>query len=148
MAKSGDVIEVPQLGLRFEFVETAMETGGEYTVVDVIGRPKGFIRLAHVHRGQTQVHTVLKGAMRVGLHGKTHVLAPGDSIEIPPDAPHTELPAGDGPGHIRVKLSPSGEIDGFLERLGEMSRAGQITRLGLPRPVAGAKFIRDYGADG
>jgi quercetin dioxygenase-like cupin family protein/uncharacterized protein YndB with AHSA1/START domain len=143
MAKSGDVIEVPELGLRFEFRATAEETGGAYTEVDVIGRPKGFIRAMHVHRGQVERHTVIAGAMRVKLHGKTHVLAPGESIEIPADTPHSQLPAGDGPGHIRVRLTPSGQIDGFLEALGQMSY-----RLGMPKPVAGARFIRDYGATG
>src|SRR3954452_23362075 len=147
MAKSGDVIEVPELGLRFEFRHSAQETGGAFTEVDVIGRPKGFIRAMHVHRGQVETHTVISGAMRVKLHGKTHVLNPGQSIEIPADAPHSQLPAGKGPGHIRVRLTPSGQIDGFLEALGEMSKNEQYA-LGMPKPVAGARFIRDYGANG
>src|SRR3954464_1997035 len=147
MAKSGDVIDVPDLGLRFKFRATAEETGGAYTEVDVIGRPKGFIRASHVHRGQSERHTVIAGAMRVKLQGKTHVLRAGDSLEIPPGTPHRHLPAGDGPGHIRVRLTPSGQIDGFLEALGAMSKAGEY-RLGMPKPVAGARFIRDYGASG
>jgi quercetin dioxygenase-like cupin family protein/uncharacterized protein YndB with AHSA1/START domain len=143
MAKSGDVIDVPELGLRFEFRHSAQETGGAFTEVDVIGRPKGFIRAMHVHRGQVETHTVISGAMRVKLHGKTRVLKPGESIEIPADTPHSQLPAGKGPGRIRVRLTPSGEIDGFLEALGQMPYS-----LGMPKPVAGAKFIRDYGASG
>src|SRR3954463_7028696 len=143
MAKSGDVIEVPELGLRFEFRHSAQETGGAFTELDVIGRPKGFIRAMHVHRGQVETHTVIAGAMRVKLHGKTHVLEPGQSIEIPADTPHSQLPAGQGPGHIRVRLTPSGQIDGFLEALGGMSYT-----LGMPKPLAGARFIRDYGASG
>jgi quercetin dioxygenase-like cupin family protein/uncharacterized protein YndB with AHSA1/START domain len=148
MAKPGDVIDVPQLGLRFEFQATAEETGGEYTEVDVIGRPRGFIRALHVHVGSTERHTVIAGAMKVKLHGRTHVLNPGDSIEIPPDTPHSQLPHGDGPGHIRVRLTPSGRIDEFLERLGEMSRNGALNRFGFPRPAAGAAFIRDFGEAG
>src|SRR3954451_2237677 len=143
MAKSGDVIDVPALGLRFEFRHSAQETGGAFTEVDVIGRPKGFIRAMHVHRGQVETHTVISGAMRVKRHGKTRVLKPGESIEIPADTPHSQLPAGDGPGRIRVRLTPSGQIDGFLEALGQMSYT-----LGMPKPVAGARFIRDYGAGG
>ena len=57
-----------------EFLATRESTGGAYTEVDVIGRPKGFIRAAHVHVGVTEHYTVLEGAMRIKLHGKTYVL--------------------------------------------------------------------------
>ena len=92
MARPGDVIEVPQLGVRVQFLATHESTGGAYTEVDVIGRPKGFIRAAHVHVGVTEHHTVLQGAMRIKLRGKMHVLAPGDELTIPPDTPHTQQP--------------------------------------------------------
>ncbi len=52
MAKPGDVIEVPQLSLRFEFRETAETTGGDYSEVDVVGRPKGFIPSARPRAGR------------------------------------------------------------------------------------------------
>src|SRR3954449_9573860 len=113
MAKSGDVIEVPELGLRFEFRATAQETGGAYTEVDVIGRPKGFISSMHVHRGQTERHTVIEGAMRLELAGKVHVLPAGEALGVPADPPHYQRPHADGPGRIRVHLSPSGQIDEF-----------------------------------
>ena len=61
MAKPGDVIEVPQLNLRFEFRETAETTGGEYTEVDVIGHPRGFIRRCTCTRGRPRSTTVIEG---------------------------------------------------------------------------------------
>ena len=57
MAKPGDVIDVPELGVRVHFLATAASTGGEYTEVDVVGRPKGFIRAAHVHVGVSRALT-------------------------------------------------------------------------------------------
>src|SRR5262249_37182691 len=104
MAKPGDVVEAPEIGLRAEFRATAESTGGEYLEVDVIGRPKGFVRAAHVHPGQSERHEVISGAMKVAFNGQTHILRAGDSIEVPPGTPHTQLPVGDGPGHIRVTL--------------------------------------------
>ncbi len=144
MAKPGDVVEAPEIGLRFEFRATAESTGGEYVQVDVIGRPRGFIRAAHMHRGQTERHEVIAGAMKVGLHGRTRVLRPGDSIEIPPDTPHTQLPYGDGPGHIRVTVRPAGAIEGFLARLAELD----YNRFGYPRPSSAARLVLDYGEQG
>ena len=42
-----------------------------------------------------------------------------------------------------MRLEPSNDIDGFLETLGAMEY-----RLGFPKPVAGARFVRDHGANG
>jgi quercetin dioxygenase-like cupin family protein len=139
MAKPGDVVAVPQIGLRFEFRATAESTGGAYSEVDVIGRPKGFIRGPHVHPGQTETHTVIEGSMRVKMHGRTHIVNAGESIVIPPGTRHTQLEHGAGIGRIRVRLEPSGEIDAFLTRLGEMHYT-----LGFPRPKDGLKLIKDF----
>jgi mannose-6-phosphate isomerase-like protein (cupin superfamily)/uncharacterized protein YndB with AHSA1/START domain len=144
MAKPGDVLEVPAIGLRFEFRATAESTGGEYVEVDVIGRPRGFIRAAHVHTGQTERHEVISGAMKVGFGGRTRVLRAGDSIEIPPGTPHTQRPAGDGPGHIRVTVRPAGEIEGFLERLATL----EYNRFGFPRPLDAARLVLETGDQG
>jgi quercetin dioxygenase-like cupin family protein len=139
MAKPGDVVDVPQIGLRFEFRATAESTGGAYSEVDVVGRPKGFIRGPHVHPGQTETHTVIEGSMRVKLQGRTHVLNAGDSLVIAPGVRHTQLEHGAGTGRIRVRLEPSGDIDEFLTRLGQIHYT-----LGFPRPTDGLRLIRDF----
>src|SRR3954451_22882117 len=148
MAKPGDVVEVPEIGLRFEFRATAESTGGEYAEVDVIGRPRGFIKAAHVHRGQAERHEVIAGAMEVRFHGRTHVLRAGDAIGVPPDTPHTQRPHGPWPGHIRVTARPARRIEAFLERLGELSAAGQFDKRGFPRPLAAARVVLELGDQG
>ena len=144
MAKPGDVIDVPALNVRFEIRETAESTGGAHVEFDAIGNPRGFIKLMHVHVGQTERHTVIEGALRVKMHGKVHVLHAGDSIEIPPDTPHYQRSVGKENGRVRIRVSPANDIEGFLERLAEMP----FNRFGMPKPLAGAQFIRDYGASG
>ena len=49
MAKSGDVLDIPELGLQLRFLRTASETGGELCEFEVRGRPRGFIDQPHVH---------------------------------------------------------------------------------------------------
>jgi quercetin dioxygenase-like cupin family protein/uncharacterized protein YndB with AHSA1/START domain len=144
VAKPGDVINVPALGVRVEFRATAGSTGGAYTEVDVVGRPKGFIRVSHVHVGVTEHHTVVAGSMRVKVHGKVHVLVAGDEITIPPDTPHYQLPAGKDEGRVRIRLTPSARSDEFFERLAELD----YNRFGFPKPASAAKFVRELGADG
>jgi uncharacterized protein YndB with AHSA1/START domain/quercetin dioxygenase-like cupin family protein len=141
-------IDAPEIGLHFEFLHTAEETGGAYTQALVTGRPRGFIRRPHVHVGQTERHEVLEGSLIVKLHGERHVLGPGDSIEIPPDTPHSQTPGGAGAGVVRVTFTPSGRIEELLERFGEISKAKQFNRFGFPRPLAAAKLVRDLGEAG
>src|SRR4051812_544899 len=148
MAKPGDVVEVPEIGLRFEFRATAESTGGECVVVDVTGRPRGFFRAAHVHPDQTERHEVIAGALELRFHGRTHVLRAGETIEVPPGTPHTQRPHGPGPGHIRVTVPPARELEAFLERLGELSAAGQFDKRGFPRPLAAARMVLELGDQG
>jgi quercetin dioxygenase-like cupin family protein/uncharacterized protein YndB with AHSA1/START domain len=144
MAKPGDVIDVPELGVKVEFRATNESTGGEYSEVDVVGRAKGFITLMHVHVGVAEHHTVIDGSMKVKLHGKVHTLGPGDEITIPPDTPHYQKPGGEGTGRIRIRLTPSARSDEFFERLAELD----YNRFGFPKPFSGAKFITDLGESG
>ena len=142
------MIDVPELGVRFEFERTARQTAGAYTQAIVTGRPRGMLRRSHVHEGQTERHEVLEGTLIVRMRGTRHVVRAGESIEIPPGTPHTQAPGGAGPGRVRVTLTPSGRIEELLERFGELSRAGQLTRLGYPRPLAAARLVLDVGEAG
>jgi len=144
MVKPGDVLEAPRLGVRIEFRTTAAETGGELSEFDVVGRPRGFIAQPHVHHGQTERHEVVEGSMAITTGARTRILAPGESIETPPDTRHRHFPAGREPGRIRVQMRPAGRVEAFLEELARMDRDGEINRFGFPKPVPAAHVILDY----
>jgi quercetin dioxygenase-like cupin family protein/uncharacterized protein YndB with AHSA1/START domain len=144
MAKPGDVLDAPSLGVQIEFRRTTEETGGELLEFDVVGRPRGFITQAHVHPGQTERHEVIEGAMRIRSRGVETTLGPGDVYETPAKQPHSHVAAGDGPGRVRAELKPAGRTEEWLERLAAMDRDGQLSRGGWPRPVAGARMILDF----
>ena len=99
----------------------------------------------HVHEGVTERHEVLEGVLNVKLDGKVHALHAGDSIEIPPGAPHYQRSGGDGIGRVRVRHTPAGQIDEFVDRLGRRSK---FTASASRSPLAGARFITDLGASG
>jgi uncharacterized protein YndB with AHSA1/START domain len=140
MAKSGDVLEMDPLGVRVEL----LRTDGELLEFDVIGRARGLIAHPHVHSSQVERVEVVSGAMRLVMNGHDHLLAEGDSIEVPAGVPHIQLPAAGGPGRIRVQVRPAGDTLSFLERLARLCRQGQINRFGFPRPVAAARLMRDF----
>jgi quercetin dioxygenase-like cupin family protein/uncharacterized protein YndB with AHSA1/START domain len=147
MARPGDVLELPKLGVRVEFRQTAEETGGELLEFDVVGRPRGFLVQAHVHPGQSEHHEVIEGEMRIKLGSTTRVLGPGETIETPPGTRHSHMPAGDGPGRVRVQLRPAGRTEAWLERIAAMERDGQVLGGGWPRPIAGARLLRDFAGE-
>jgi mannose-6-phosphate isomerase-like protein (cupin superfamily)/uncharacterized protein YndB with AHSA1/START domain len=148
VAKSGDVLDVGALGLRVELRRTAEDTGGEFLEFDVIGRARGFVAQEHVHVAQVERHEVLTGSMKLVIDGREHLLGPGEAMEVPAGTPHRQLP-GDAPGEgrVRVTITPPASTQEFLERLATLSREGRINRFGLPKPVAGAELVRDFGAD-
>jgi uncharacterized protein YndB with AHSA1/START domain/mannose-6-phosphate isomerase-like protein (cupin superfamily) len=141
-------LEIRQLGLSVRFLRTGAETDGELLEMEVTGRPRGFLAQRHVHVSQVERFEVVSGTMKVEMRGREHVLTAGQSLEVPAGVPHTQVPLGDGPGVIRVQVRPAGRMQAFLERLAELSREGKITRMGFPRPVAGAELVLEYGDTG
>jgi uncharacterized protein YndB with AHSA1/START domain/mannose-6-phosphate isomerase-like protein (cupin superfamily) len=147
MAKSGDVLEVPELGFRITFLRTSAETGGEVLEYEVTGKNRGFLRQEHVHPDQTERFEPLAGSMKVVVGGAEHRLEPGDVYEVPPGTPHKQLSIGDH-GSVRVSIRPARRTEQLIERLAAMSREGRILGSGWPRPTAAAELVRDFGDDG
>jgi uncharacterized protein YndB with AHSA1/START domain/mannose-6-phosphate isomerase-like protein (cupin superfamily) len=145
MAKSGDVLKMDALGVEVHLRRTGEETGGELVEFDVIGRARGFIAQPHIHTNQVERHEVIEGALRLVIEGRDHVLRAGEAMEVPAGASHRQLPGDDGVGRVRVQARPAGSTIAFLERVSELSRDGRINRFGLPKPLAAAELVRDFG---
>jgi uncharacterized protein YndB with AHSA1/START domain/quercetin dioxygenase-like cupin family protein len=148
MAKSGDVLDAPELGIRVEFRRTGAETDGELLEIDVIGRPRGFLTQEHVHIAQSERLEILAGEYRLVLDGVEHVLRPGAEMEVPPGTPHRQMASGADHPHVRITVRPAGRTDAFLERLTQYHAAGRLTPSGFPRPTAAAELFRDFGDEG
>lgn len=149
MIEPGDVLQASELGVRIEIRETAASTAGAYTEFDVVGRARGIIAQAHVHAGQAERHEVIEGALRLRIGRRRYVLRPGQSMEVPAGAVHSQKPGrGEAPARVRVRLTPAGRGDDFVERLAEISATGGYDRFGLPKPLAAARLVRDFEPEG
>ncbi|HJS95498.1 MAG TPA: SRPBCC family protein [Solirubrobacteraceae bacterium] len=146
--QAGDVLEMEPLGVRMEVVRSGEETGGELFEIEVTGRPRGFLDQRHIHPEQTERIEVLEGRMKVTMSGREHILSQGQSIEIPPGIPHTQVPIGTGDGRVRITARPAGRTAAFLERLAQLCREGEFMRAGFPRPVAGAELVLEFSEAG
>ena len=140
----GSVYDVPALGVRVEILETAETTGGAAVEFEVTGRPRGLIATPHIHGLQTERHEVLEGELRLSIGRRRYRLKPGQVMTVPAGTRHRQR-AGSGPNRVRVRVEPAGDFSEFIERLDELGRSGDYDPLGMPKPVAGARFVRDFG---
>lgn len=145
MVGPGDVLEVPEAGIRLEIRKTGAETGGEYAEFDVIGRPRGLFARSHVHELHAEHIEVVAGAMQLRLDGSERVLWAGERVVIPIGASHAQRPYEAVPYHIRVQWRPPTNAEAFGERVAAMSRDGGLTRWGYPRLMAAARLGVDFG---
>jgi quercetin dioxygenase-like cupin family protein/uncharacterized protein YndB with AHSA1/START domain len=144
MSESRNVLDLAPLGVRVELLRTAADTDGRLLEADVVGRARGFLAQSHVHAHQVERLEVLEGALELRLGGRAHRLGPGEAMEVPAGTPHRQRPGGEGPGRVRIQVSPAGRTEEFLRRLAQMCAAGEFLRGGWPRPLAGAALVRDF----
>jgi hypothetical protein len=148
VSERSERLDISGLGIEAVLRPDGAESAEGDLSFDLIGRARGFVTLPHLHVDQVERFEIIAGQMRVRLGGVWHLLRPGERFEVPAAAPHRQVPAGLEPGHIRVTVSPAGRTEEFMRHLAELSSAGQFTASGMPRPVAGARLIREFGDTG
>ena len=148
MIESGNVLDLAPMNVRVEVRRTAAETGGELLEFDVVGHVRGFLGQPHVHPAQTERLEVVSGSLELQIDGTTHVLSPGEVMEVPPGTPHRQRAGDAGDGRVRIQARPALHTHQFLERLAQMSRDGQFIRGGWPKPLAAAALVTDFADEG
>lgn len=145
-------LDVSELGITFVISPSGADLPEGDLVFDVIGHPRGFIThpltSRHVHVSQSERYEVISGEMEVELDGRMHRLRAGNTMTVPAGSPHRQLPAGSGPGHVRVTVSPAGRTEEYLRHLAALSRDRQFSPAGFPRPLASARMLRDFSDTG
>jgi quercetin dioxygenase-like cupin family protein/uncharacterized protein YndB with AHSA1/START domain len=148
MAKSDELLEIPELGIEVRVVQRGADTGGERCAFEITGRPRGFLTQEHTHALQTERLETLAGTMKVVMEGRSYVVNAGDVLDIPPGTPHTQEPMGAGAGTVRITHTPAGRSEAFLEKLALLSRDGRLLKSGYPRPTAAAELVLEHGDAG
>ena len=92
----------------------------------------------HRHDFQ-EMFTVLDGEIRVTFRGETFIARPGETINVPANAPHAFTNAGDKPSRLLCMCAPAGQ-EKFFTLVGQPV----ATRTQAPPPLdadAQAAFI-------
>jgi len=132
VVQPGDTIRNPVTGERIVFLATSRQTRGEAVVIETQVEPEGCVAAAHVHPSQEERFSVLAG--RVGFKvGRERIVAvAGDTVIVPPGAPHRFWNAGDGVARFVCEIRPALQFESLLETMFALAEAGLTNRKGMP----------------
>lgn len=91
---------------------TAAQTGGRYSLIDMLVPPGGGPPL-HRHDFE-EMFAVLDGEIELTFRGETHRAGPGTVVNIPANTPHKFRNTSDCPAHLLCLCAPPGQEDFFL----------------------------------
>lgn len=118
----------PVFGVRYRFSRE-----GDVQHVEMWVQPGGGVP-AHVHPAVAERFTVHAGVMEV-LAGRTWTPAgPGETVVAPPGTRHAFRNRGSETAHAVCEASPASTLADFLAQAAGLSRAGLLTKVGLPKP--------------
>jgi quercetin dioxygenase-like cupin family protein len=133
--KAGDTLVNEVTGETITFVETAAETGGEWTLVEVELAGGGGVPMAHVHPYQTETFEVLSGELSMRC-GRDRVVAhAGDIVAVAAGKVHKFWNATAYPVRFRCTVAPARDFERFIETMFALAADGKLNRRGMPNPL-------------
>ena len=95
---------------------TAADTGGAYTMLEVISAP-GNGPPPHVHENEDEAFYVLDGTFELVVDGRPIRAEAGAFVLVPRGTVHRWRCAGERPGRMMILFTPGG-IEGFFREAG------------------------------
>ena len=138
-------IDNPVTGQRAVFIETARESGGARTVLDVETTPGGGV-LPHRHGDHEEWIDVLEGEIELTTSGVTRRVCAGEHVVIEPGAVHSwRNPGADRNLRFRGTMMPGHPgFETVLRVSFGLGRDGELRPSGLPRRFADLALLADW----
>src|SRR5918998_5805685 len=108
------------IGMLATIKATAEQTGGRYTLVEILA-PDGFASPLHVHHPEDEAFWILEGEMTFYVGEQTIKARPGSFLFGPKEVPHA-FSVDSGPARLLFVLSPAG-LEGLIREMGEPARS-------------------------
>lgn len=125
---------------RTEFLLTAEESRGRFSIVDETFHPGMNSAPGHTHHFHSEVFYVISGGMEWTVGDETDTLEAGDLVYIPPGIVHHTRVLGDEPVRALMIYEPAGYERGYLSR-------GALTDEQRQDPEFMAEFLRGMDVD-
>jgi quercetin dioxygenase-like cupin family protein len=127
------------------FLETAEESGGRRTLVEVELAPGGGNE-PHKHLSFSERFLCVEGELTVRVDGLLHVLQPGDEATAEPGAVHNFANETDDPVHFQVELAPGhGGFEQALQIVYGLAEDGLTNDKGIPKSLVSTALLMELG---
>jgi quercetin dioxygenase-like cupin family protein len=144
MIRAGDTLANRVTGETIRFIETAAETNGERTVVEVTLAVGGGVPMAHVHPYQSETFEVIEGELSMKAGREKVVAAAGEIVAVTPGETHKFWNASDKPVRFRCTVAPALQFEQFIETMFTLAEEGKLGRRGMPSPLRLAPIALAY----
>ena len=124
---------------------TAEQTGGAYSLFEVVSPPGGVPR-PHVQHLEDECLYVVEGVFEFVEGGRTFLAGPGSVVYVPKGSLHAYRNAGEDAGRLLVTQTPGGVHERFFEEVGVPVAEGAATRDALD-PAGLAAAAAKYGIE-
>src|SRR5690606_4579885 len=143
MPDKGQIITNPVNGDRYEYLETAKDTGGERVTMKVMLQTKGQLVPDHYHVYQEETFEILSGTLTVLINGKTTKLAAGEKRTLPKNKPHNHYNNEDLPVSYIHTVTPALDFDYLIENLVGLAADGKQKngKFGLMQELVTLKYL-------
>lgn len=127
---------------------TAEDTGGAYTLLEVLAAPGGGPP-PHIHENEDESFYVLDGTFDLLMGQRVKTLETGDYAFVPRGTVHRFQCAGNRPGRLLILFTPGG-IEGFFREAGRAALgdgpppvvdADEIARTEVAGPRYGLRVV-------
>lgn len=131
------IVHDPVFRHRLRFTRTTDEHGSPAVLCEMWVEPGGGVP-PHVHPRMEERFTVVEGRMEF-LAGRRWVGADaGETVVVSPGTRHAYRNRGDVVAYSHcIATPPDPGLEGFLTTAAALGRAGRISKLGIPKGVAG-----------
>jgi quercetin dioxygenase-like cupin family protein len=130
---ASDLVEDPVFRARYRFERATEDGGAEVQHVEMWVDPGGGVT-PHIHPAMSESFTVLEGVCEFLAGRRWRAAQAGDTVVVPAGTRHAFRNRGNEVAHVRAQARPPSTLQAFLEDVAGLSRAGKLSRLGLPKP--------------
>ncbi|MBD2430792.1 MULTISPECIES: cupin domain-containing protein [Fischerella] len=132
------------LGDLYTFLATGEDTGGAYSITEVLMQPQSVIP-SHRHDQADEAHYILEGEIEYQLEDQTIIAYSGTFLNFPKNQYHGFKNIGSNPAKILMIITPSG-AEQFFSEMGQrilepMSEEEKRNLLCPPNPADIEKAI-------
>lgn len=132
MAYIGQIFENSKTGETIEFLKTSTDTDGAFTQFKVTLKKRGGFRVEHFHALAEEHFHVLQGTLSYHLDGTLHELKVGGSVTLNRMKPHSHFNDHDEDLIMIQTISPSFDIEDFLDTLFDLAVHNKLDKNGQP----------------